>query len=302
MLVRDLLDVKAICEAGSFRKAAESLRVTQPTLSNRIAHLEDKLGARLFDRSGGGSRPTALAELIARRAAVIGRDATLLSRDIARLASGQSGLVRIGAGPAPGRALLGQVVDRVAERSPGLSLELFVGSTRQLAEQLIDREIDIAVCHPMEDAARPIVLEQQLEVDNVIVAHPDHAMFKGPPPSISEVFRYRIAIPFLENRYRQILIADYGIDIEQAAGRVVCSDFDLLVRLVTNSTQFFTAGPMFSFAPEIATGKLRVLDTALPFKHRVAMHTNGDAYPLPAVTKVQEIIRVVFDTVVARRN
>mgnify|MGYP003403565181 CR=1 FL=1 len=45
MDVSDLLDIKAICDAGSYRKAAEALGVTQPTLSNRIAYLEGKLGA-----------------------------------------------------------------------------------------------------------------------------------------------------------------------------------------------------------------------------------------------------------------
>ena len=91
MDVRDLLDIKAICDAGSYRKAAETLGVTQPTLSNRIAYLEGKLGAQLFDREHGRSRPTELAILIANRAEIIGRDAALLSKDIAQLAAGRAG-------------------------------------------------------------------------------------------------------------------------------------------------------------------------------------------------------------------
>ena len=90
MDVSDLLDIKAICDAGSYRKAAETLGVTQPTLSNRIAYLEGKLGARLFDREHGRSRPTELATLIANRAGIIGREAALLSKDIVRLAAGQA--------------------------------------------------------------------------------------------------------------------------------------------------------------------------------------------------------------------
>ncbi len=55
MNVRDFLDVRVICETGSLRKAATALGVTQPTLSNRVAHLEDQLGAPLFDRTRGQS-------------------------------------------------------------------------------------------------------------------------------------------------------------------------------------------------------------------------------------------------------
>ena len=47
-----------IAETASFRRAAELLNTTQPTLSARIRILEDLLGQRLFDRSAGGVRLT----------------------------------------------------------------------------------------------------------------------------------------------------------------------------------------------------------------------------------------------------
>ena len=87
MNVRDLLDVKVICESGSLRKAALVLGVTQPTLSNRIAHLEDQLGSRLFDRSRGQSRPTDLALFIAGRSDAISVEASRLVQDIRRVAA-----------------------------------------------------------------------------------------------------------------------------------------------------------------------------------------------------------------------
>ena len=99
MNVRDLLDVRVICETGSLRKAATVLGITQPTLGNRIAHLEDQLGAPLFDRSRGQSRPTDLALFIAGRAETLSDEAKRLTREIRRVASGNTGLVRIGLGP-----------------------------------------------------------------------------------------------------------------------------------------------------------------------------------------------------------
>ncbi|MCB1457091.1 MAG: LysR family transcriptional regulator [Nitratireductor sp.] len=47
-----------IAETASFRRAAELLNTTQPTLSARIRILEDLLGQRLFDRAAGGVRLT----------------------------------------------------------------------------------------------------------------------------------------------------------------------------------------------------------------------------------------------------
>jgi hypothetical protein len=92
----------------------------------------------------------------------------------------------------------------------------------------------------------------------------------------------------------------YEVDIHQLPGRVLCSDFESLVRLVTMSPRYFTAGPVFAFAPEIEAGRLRVLDTHVPFGHLVALHTNADAFPIPAVARVLAIIREVFGTVLAR--
>jgi DNA-binding transcriptional LysR family regulator len=301
MDVRDLLDIKAICDAGSFRKAAETLGVTQPTLSNRIAYLESKLGARLFDREHGRSRPTELAVVIANRAEMIGRDAALLAKDIVRLASGQAGIVRIGLGPFPGRALLGPIIERVAAQLPQVGLDIVFGSTRALADQLQARDLDIAICHPIESPGANLTCDLQLEVGNVMVAHPAHQIFRAESADIGVMLRaYPLAVPFLEQRYIDMTKQFYDVDVGQLPGRVFCSDFESLVRLVMSGPRYLTAGPIFAFTPEIETGRLRVLDAPVPFKHQVALHTNKDAFQIPAVAMVLEIIPRVFNDVLLR--
>jgi DNA-binding transcriptional LysR family regulator len=301
MDVRDLLDIKAICETGSYRKAAATLGVSQPTLSNRIAYLEGKLGANLFDREHGRARPTELAVLIADRAEIIGRDAALLAKDVARLASGQAGVVRIGMGPFPGRALFVPIVEQVAARLPQVALEIVFGSTRALADQLRARDLDIAICHPIENPGSNLSCDLQLEADNVIVAHPEHQVFRTQATGIAEILRtHPMAIPFLEQRYIEMTKQVYGVVMGQLPGRVVCSDFESLVRLVMSSPRYITAGPAFAFAPEIESGRLRMFDGPVPFNHQVALHTNTDAFPIPAVAKVLDIIREAFGAALLR--
>jgi DNA-binding transcriptional LysR family regulator len=292
--VRDFLDVKVICETGSLRKAAVVLGVTQPTLSNRIAHLEDQLGATLFDRSRGKSQPTELAQFIARRAGTLSDEAARLTREVKRLAAGKGGLVRIGIGTIPSRVLLAGIVANVNNQYPDLSLEVMSAQTDKLAEWLANREVDILVCPPLEPAPRSVVSELLLKADIIAVVRPDHPMLEDPPTTIIDLFKYPFATTFLEPRYRNILHRNYGIDLENMVGRVVCSDQEMLIRVVTRSSQLFTAGPRFSFAAEIASGKLAVVELAVPFKHLIYMHVNNDAYPLPAVAKVQGILRETF--------
>jgi LysR family nitrogen assimilation transcriptional regulator len=290
MNLRDLMDVKAICDAGSFRKAAAVRGVTQPTLSSRIAHLEDQLGAVLFERSRGQSRPTELARFISARTGGIAENASLLSREITRLASGQEGTVRIGFGPGPMRALMRPIVEEVSARYPKLGLEVLSSHTRQLGDWLIRREIDLAVCPPIEPPNTGISVVLQFEDENVVVAHPDHPMFRDPVPSLQELFQYPIALPFTEPRYVELLRTHFGVCLDELPGRLVVSDYELLVQMVADQPHFFTGGPRFAFAREIHNGRLRELQVPVPFMHIVAMHVNDAAFPLPAAAHVQQIV------------
>lgn len=294
MNLRDLMDVRAICEAGSFRKAAASRGVTQPTLSNRIAHLEDQLGAVLFDRSRGQSRPTDLARYIAERTGDIAVESAQLAQEITRVARGEAGSVRIGFGPGPMRALAPAIVSAVGAEFPKLSLEILSAKTDRLGAWLLNREIDLAICPPIELEDPRLKTAAQLEVPAIVVARPEHPMFEGPPPTIEEVLKYPIALPPVEPRYLQAIQQQYGLDLDALPGRLTCSDYDLLVRLVADGARYFTAGPLFAFAPEIADGRLRVLETPLPFSHIVAIQVNQDTWPYPAVARVKALVGRLF--------
>ena len=67
----DLEAFVALAELASFRKAAESVHLSQPALSRRIAKLEDALSVRLFDRTTRSVSLTA-----------VGRDFSTKARDL----------------------------------------------------------------------------------------------------------------------------------------------------------------------------------------------------------------------------
>lgn len=66
--VRHLAAFAATVRHGTVTAAAEAIALTQPALTQAIAHLEKKLDCRLFDREPGGMRPTEPALLLASRA------------------------------------------------------------------------------------------------------------------------------------------------------------------------------------------------------------------------------------------
>lgn len=297
MTLSDLLDVKAICDSGSMRRAAELRGITQPTLSSRIVQLEARLDAPLFDRSKGRSVPTDLALFIAARAEAIAARGDLLLREVRRLARGHDGVVRIGMGPGLEEFVVRPVVSRTAQQMPRVAVEFHAGSTRQLGEWLLDQRVDFAICAPVEPPHPRIEIVQQAAYRIVVVAHPAHPMFDGCPPEIRELFKYPLALPFTEPRYESLIRENYGVELQELAGRVLCSGYATILRLLGEPSLHFTAGPCFAFEREVAAGRLRVLDRELPFQHVVALQVSSSAYPFPSVLAVREIAREVLDAI-----
>ena len=294
MNVRDFLDIRVICETGSLRKAAVVLGVTQPTLSNRVAHLEDQLGSALFDRSRGQSEPTDLALFIAGRSTVMADEASRLSQEIRRVSSGKAGLVRIGTSPVPARALMPDIAVEISEQYPNISLEFLTAPTSQLADDLIRRKLDLLICPALEQVHDAVVSEVVLETKIVAVARPDHPLCVHPPATIAGLFKYPIALPFTERHYLDEVRGSMGIDLEiiAGAGNVLGSWHAGTDR--PEESAAVHGGPRVLFRAR-AGGRPAARDRhAVPMGHSLYVHRNRDAFPLPAVTKVRQMILKSF--------
>jgi DNA-binding transcriptional LysR family regulator len=294
MNARDFLDVKVICDTGSLRKAAATLGISQPTLSTRSGYLESQIGATLFKRRRGQSQPTELALFIAARATTMADEASRLTREVKRLATGNTGLVRVGLVAAPARVFFPDIVMRMAESHPNIGLDILAGPTPQLTSRLLQRELDLLVCPALEPAADSVVSELQLETDIIVLARPDHPLCAQQEVTLGELVRHPMALPSVEPRYVQILKRLHGIDIEAHPGRILCSDPGTLVRLLLKSPRYFTAAPRPYFAPELEAGSLAIVNVTIDIAHLLYLHYNRDVLPLPAVETVKDLIRATF--------
>ncbi|MCP4286676.1 MAG: LysR family transcriptional regulator [Gammaproteobacteria bacterium] len=91
MEINDLKAFAAVAETLSFSRAADQLHITQPAVSKRIASLEEKLGARVFDRIGRNVTLTEAGEHLFAHATRILRDIENLQRSISDLNQEPSG-------------------------------------------------------------------------------------------------------------------------------------------------------------------------------------------------------------------
>lgn len=130
-----------VASEGSLSKAAQRLRVTQPTISAQIRQLEEVVGHRLFERSGRGMRLTSKGEYVAEHTSVMFRASQRMIQGL----HPKSALV-------PKSLAIGvavSVANTLATRTfvPLLSSEVLLqikhGEQEYLLRELLSRDIDI---------------------------------------------------------------------------------------------------------------------------------------------------------------
>lgn len=143
--LRQLQFLTAIQAEGSFVAAAESVGVTQPTLSAGIKELEAALGAVLVERGRSGAVLTPAGVEAAERAARTLREVEELVRSVQAAGKPFSGVFRLGAIPTIAPFLLPRVLPLLRKKYPRLRLQLREDLTARLAEGLRMRTLDAAV-------------------------------------------------------------------------------------------------------------------------------------------------------------
>src|SRR5262249_60314522 len=96
LTLRDLHCFLMVVQQGSMAKAAAQLGISQPSVSEVIADLEQALDARLFDRRPRGVEPTLYGKALLKRTRAVFDELRQGVRDIEFLDDPSLGEVRIG--------------------------------------------------------------------------------------------------------------------------------------------------------------------------------------------------------------
>jgi LysR family hydrogen peroxide-inducible transcriptional activator len=143
--LRQLQYFVAVAEFRSFRRAAESCHVSQPSLSAQIAELEKGLGVSLFERNSRRVILTAVGEALLPRTRAVLVAAADLRETARRHVDPFSGTLRIGVIPTIGPYLLPRIVPRLLQAFPALALHWVEDKTETLVRKIQQGEMDAAI-------------------------------------------------------------------------------------------------------------------------------------------------------------
>jgi DNA-binding transcriptional LysR family regulator len=178
----DLIALRAfvtVAELTSFSRAAETLHLAQPAVSQQLKRLERDLGAPLLRRSTRRVELTAAGAQLLPRARTILAEAGRAEAEVRLLAAGFAGRVAVGFVGTATYDLLPRVARSVRAQLPDVRLELYGEQlSPALVEGLLSRRLDIAVMRdPAPDASLTV---RTLRSERLVAALPvDHPAASG---------------------------------------------------------------------------------------------------------------------------
>lgn len=172
--------------AGGFSAAARELKLTPSAVSKKVSRLEDRLGARLLDRTTRRIALTEVGEAFYARCQRILADIEEAERAVSQLDSAARGTLRVSASIAFGQRQIVPLVPEFLDRYPDLRVELTM--TDHIVN-LVEEGVDVAVrVSSLPDSAlvvRKLALERR-----IICAAPDYLAKHGTPRTPADLVHH----------------------------------------------------------------------------------------------------------------
>jgi len=164
----------AVAEALHFGNAARRLHMTQPPLTQAIAHLEALLGVRLFDRTKRSVQLTPAGAALVPEARELLARAQALPAQARAAAAGEVGRLRLAFVSTVGFALLPQWVRAFRNHSPGVALELIEATGDVQRDALARGGIDAGFMLHSPGFAPAGLQHLRVTREPMVLALPDH--------------------------------------------------------------------------------------------------------------------------------
>ncbi|KKD36374.1 LysR family transcriptional regulator [Limnoraphis robusta] len=137
--------IKAIAAEGSFKRAADSLYVSQPAISLQVQNLERQLDVPLFDRAGRRAQLTEAGHLLLTYGEKVLSLCQETCQAIEDLRNLKGGTLIVGASQTTGTYLLPRMIGLFRQKYPDVAVQLHVHSTRRTAWSVVNGQLDLAI-------------------------------------------------------------------------------------------------------------------------------------------------------------
>lgn len=173
----------AVADAGSFAKAGVRLRLSPPAVTRAISALEDRLGARVFNRTTRSLTITDVGQRFLESARRILTDLDMAEKDAVGETAMPQGHLTITASVTFGRSALAPAVCAFLSQHPRITASVLL---LDRIVNLVEEGIDVAVrIGPLPDSS--LIAKRVGTVRRILVASPDYLARRGTPASPADL-------------------------------------------------------------------------------------------------------------------
>ncbi|HKE33255.1 MAG TPA: LysR family transcriptional regulator [Candidatus Angelobacter sp.] len=178
----------------SFSRAAEKRFRTQPAISSQIRALEEEVGAKLFDRSGGKVALTAAGKVFQKYSEEALEARKNIINAMAEMERVPRGEIVVGANEGTFLHILPEVFAEFKKLYPNVAVQVSRLERAKILESVIDNSVDFGVVStPVDDKRLTVVAIHRDEL--VIIVPPNHPLSRMKEVGISEVVRFPLLLP-----------------------------------------------------------------------------------------------------------
>jgi DNA-binding transcriptional LysR family regulator len=183
-----------VARHASFSRAAEKRFRTQPAISSQIRGIEEEVGAKLFDRSGGKVSLTAAGKAFLKyvEETLDARKAMMVA--IAEMERVPRGEIIVGANEGTCLHILPHVFAEFKKQYPEVSVNIKRADYGKVLESIIDNSVDFGVVSlPVNDNRLTVVLIHRDEL--VLITPPQHSLGKMKSATIADASKFPLIVP-----------------------------------------------------------------------------------------------------------
>jgi len=256
---RSLRVFLAVCQANSISGGARLLNISQPSVSNAVAQLEQSLGVVLFERSRSGISLTAEGVVLFRRAEAMDGLLRDTEEELRLTRNGAAGPLRVGGTPGALVSLLPEATRQLEQKVGRFALHVVERPDHDLAELLLRGELELAfVTTGIEEP--PEGLEEHTfsrDAFALIVGRQNDHM--PAHLSLRDVMAMQWVLPEARGAFRRQIDALFmaaGVTVPQDCIRC---DSLLTTKAIVRGGDRITILPMQVAAAELSIGVLRAI-------------------------------------------
>jgi DNA-binding transcriptional LysR family regulator len=295
MDLRDIDYFAVVAQHGHLGRAAEALGLGQPALSMSLRRLEKSAQVKLVKRTPKGVELTAVGAALLSHAGKLRLARDDLAREVADLAHGRAGHLRIGASPSNVDVDVPEACSRMLMEAPKVTVNVAVLDNDALLPALRKGDLDIAITHSPEPSHPDLAMDSVREDEFVVYCASSHRLARRKSITLHDLAKERwSAATSASGAFGPLLVLREAFE-ERG---LPAPEVTLVSDLVTFRLRAVARSDLLGIAvkPNVQESATRLRLKILPIRRsewvrRVAVAYRKDTYLSPAARRFIEILK-----------